>query len=142
MNRYSDVYDCFLSLISDCSFLAFDDEELEAELEVKLKMALGKLHALKPLEMDTETGCFSRPITDQEKSILAQAMLVEWLSQKVFNVKHMRNQMSSKDFTIFSNANFLKEMIALQQYADKELHYQLTQYNLYNLPFHKPLCRI
>ena len=58
-------------------------------------------------------------------------MLVEWLSQKVFNVQHMRNHMASKDFTIFSNANHLKEMISLREYADKELHYQLGQYTLY-----------
>lgn len=135
MNPYSDVYEYFLSMIADYSFLNFTDEELEEELETKLRLALSKLPSLRDIQMNPNMGSFSRPLTEQEKSILAQAMLVEWLSQKVFNVKYMRNQMSSKDFTIFSNANFLKEMIALQQYADKELHYQLTQYNLYNLPF-------
>lgn len=131
MNPYTDVYDYFLSLITEHDFLNFTDEELEAEFETKLKMALSKLPALGDIEMNPDMGGFSRPLTEQEKSLLAQAMLVEWLSQKVFNVQHMRNHMASKDFTIFSNANHLKEMMSLQQYADKELHYQLGQYTLY-----------
>lgn len=131
MNPYTDVYDYFLSMITEHDFLNFTDEELEAEFETKLKMALSKLPALGDIEMNPDMGGFSRPLTEQEKSLLAQAMLVEWLSQKVFNVQHMRNHMASKDFTIFSNANHLKEMMSLQQYADKELHYQLGQYTLY-----------
>lgn len=131
MNPYTDVYDYFLSMITEHDFLNFTDEELEAEFETKLKMALSKLPALGDIEMNPDMGGFSRPLTEQEKSLLAQAMLVEWLSQKVFNVQHMRNHMASKDFTIFSNANHLKEMMSLQQYADKELHYQLGQYILY-----------
>ena len=131
MNPYTDVYDYFLSMITEHDFLNFTDEELEAEFETKLKMALSKLPALGDIEMNPDMGGFSRPLTEQEKSLLAQAMLVEWLSQKVFNVQHMRNHMASKDFTIFSNANHLKEMMSLQQYANKELHYQLGQYTLY-----------
>lgn len=131
MNPYTDVYDYFLSMITEHDFLNFTDEELEAEFETKLKMALSKLPALGDIEMNPDMGGFSRPLTEQEKSLLAQAMLVEWLSQKVFNVQHMRNHMASKDFTIFSNANHLKEMISLREYADKELHYQLGQYTLY-----------
>ena len=107
MNPYSEVYDYFLGMITEHQFLNFTDEELEEEFESKLRLALSKLPA--------------------------QAMLVEWLSQKVYNVQHMRNHMASKDFTIFSHANHLKQMMELQQYADRELHYQLTQYSIYQL---------
>lgn len=133
MTPYSDIYDYFLSLMTEHQFLQFTDEELEAEFETKLRLALSKLPALGDIQMNPESGTFSRLLTEQEKGILAQAMLVEWLSQKVYNVQHMRNHMASKDFTIFSNANHLKEMMSLQQYADKELHYQLTQYSIYQL---------
>lgn len=133
MNPYSDVYEYFLGMITEHQFLNFTDEELEEELESKLRLALSKLPALKDIQMNPYTGGFSRSLSEQEKSLLAQALLVEWLSQKVYNVQHMKNHMASKDFTIFSNANHLKEMVALQQYADKELHYQLSQYSIYKM---------
>ena len=133
MNPYSEVYDYFLGMITEHQFLNFTDEELEEEFESKLRLALSKLPALGDIQMNAHTGSFSRPLTEQEKGLLAQAMLVEWLSHKVYNVQHMRNHMSSKDFTIFSHANFLKQMMELQQYADRELHYQLTQYSIYQL---------
>ena len=133
MNPYSEVYDYFLGMITEHQFLNFTDEELEEEFESKLRLALSKLPALGDIKMNSHTGSFSRPLTEQEKGLLAQAMLVEWLSQKVYNVQHMRNHMSSKDFTIFSHANHLKQMMELQQYADRELHYQLTQYSIYQL---------
>ena len=63
MNPYTDVYDYFLSMITEHDFLNFTDEELEAEFETKLKMALSKLPALGDIEMNPDMGGFSRPLT-------------------------------------------------------------------------------
>lgn len=133
MTLFSDVYDRFLSLITDHSFLSFTEDELEQELEGKLRSALSKIPSFSHLTMDPYLQAFPHTLTDLELTILAHAMLVEWLSQKVYNVQHMRNHMASKDFTIFSNANHLKEMMNLQTYAQKEVHYLIGQYNLANL---------
>ena len=133
MTFFNEVYDRFLSLITDHQFLSFTEEELEQELESKLRSALSKIPTFDHLKMNPYTQSFSTSLSELELTILAHAMLAECMSQKVYNVQHMKNHMASKDFTIFSNANHLKEMMNLQAYAQKEVLYLIGQYNLANL---------
>lgn len=135
MTAFSEVYQRFLSQITEYDFLELEQEELEEELELKLELALSKAHQIKELALDKTTQTFTRPLTSLEVTILSQGMLVEWLSTKVFNVQNMRNHMSSKDFTIFSNANHLKELTSLHNYAIKQLDYQLGQLALMTVKF-------
>lgn len=129
MTPYSEIYERFLSLITEYDFFEMDQEEFEAELEVKLEMAVSKL-VLLSIEMDVNTQSFTQELTPLEKTILAHALLGEWLSQRVYDVQNMRNHMASSDFKIFSNANHLAEMVKLQQYALKEVDYLIGQYAL------------
>lgn len=135
MTPYSDVYECFLSLITEHDFLQLTEEELETELEMKLGMAFCKITQFKDVEMNPHTGTFTRELTPFEKALLAQAMLVEWLNQRVYNIQNLHNQLSSKDFTVFSNANHLSELVNLHTYASKELNYLIGQYSLSNVSF-------
>ena len=135
MTAFSEVYQRFLSQITEYDFIELELEELEEELEVKLELALSKAHQIKEVELNKATQTFTRPLTTLEITILSQGMLVEWLSTKVFNVQNMRNHMSSKDFTIFSNANHLKELTSLHNYAIKQLDYQLGQLALMTVKF-------
>ena len=135
MTAFSEVYQRFLSQITEYDFIELEQEELEEELEVKLELALSKAHQIKEVELDKTTQTFTRPLTSLEITILSQGLLVEWLSTKVFNVQNMRNHMSSKDFTIFSNANHLKELTSLHNYAIKQLDYQLGQLALMTVKF-------
>lgn len=132
---FSEIYERFLSQITEYDFIELEEEELEEELEPKLDLALSKLYQFKDIELDKSNKAFTRELTSLEKTILAQGLTCEWLSTKVFNVQNMRNHMASKDFTIFSNANHLKELIALHTYAVNELNYQLGQYALINIKF-------
>lgn len=132
---FSEIYERFLSQITEYDFIELEEEELEEELEPKLDLALSKLYQFKDIELDKSNKTFTRELTSLEKTILAQGLMCEWLSTKVFNVQNMRNHMASKDFTIFSNANHLKELIALHTYAVNELNYQLGQYALINIKF-------
>ena len=135
MTAFSEVYQRFLSQITEYDFIELEQEELEEELEVKLELALSKAHQIKEVELNKATQTFTRPLTTLEITILSQGLLVEWLSTKVFNVQNMRNHMSSKDFTIFSNANHLKELTSLHNYATKQLDYQLGQLALMTVKF-------
>lgn len=129
MTPYSEIYERFLSLITEYDFFEMDQDEFESELEVKLEMAVSKLILLS-IEMDTNTQSFTRDLLPIEKTILAHALLGEWLSQRVYDVQNMRNHMASSDFKIFSSANHLSEMVKLQQYALREVDYLIGQYTL------------
>lgn len=129
MTPFSDIYERFLSMITEYDFIELEEDEFEAELEVKLEMALSKLLQM-DVTMDTTLQVFSRELTILEKTILAHGLLVEWISQRVFDVQNMRNHMASSDFKIFSTANHLSEMMNLHTYANRELTYLLGQYTL------------
>lgn len=133
MNQLDSVYSRFLSLISDYVYLELTKEELASELATKLEIALSKLTKFEPVEFvldDEMNGTFSRVLTSTEITILAQAILVEWLSMRVYNVRQMENHLSSKDFNAFSNANHLKEMMNLQKHAEEQRDYLMKQYTL------------
>ncbi len=129
MTPFTEIYERFLSMITEYEFIHLDEEDFEHEIELKLEVALSKLFQLE-MVMDRENKTFDRELTPLEKTILAHALLVEWITQRVYDVQNMRNHMASKDFTIFSTANHLSEMMNLHSYANKELLYLLGQYTL------------
>ena len=133
MNQLELVYSRFLSLITDYSYLELTEEELEIELETKLEIALSKLVRFKPVTYSSLSKTFSRELTSLEITILAHALLVEWLAIRVYNVKQMEYLLSSKDFNAFSSANHLKEMSSLQLYAEEQCHYLMKQYTLFKV---------
>ena len=132
MTPFSEIYARFLSKITDYDFLSLEEEDLEAELYLKLQDTLGKLPMLS-LDLNPETQTFSRSLTSFEKSWLAQGMLVSYLESKVYHVSNMKNHFSSNDFKIFSAANHLKEMMNLHTHADDELTHLTNQYLIYQL---------
>ena len=128
MNQLEIIYSRFLSLITDYVYLELTQEELELELETKLEIALSKLVRFQPVTYSSITKSFSRTLTQLEMTIIAHAILVEWLAIKVYNVRQMEFLLSSKDFRSFSSANHIKEMSSLQTYAEEQLHYLMKQY--------------
>lgn len=132
MTPFSDVYARFLSKITDYDFLTLEEEDLEAELFLRLQETLGKLPML-DLELHSETQTFSRSLTSFEKSWFAQGMLASYLESKVYHLSNMRNHFSSKDFNVFSAANHLKQMIELHRYADEEFTHLTNQYLIYQV---------
>lgn len=128
MNQLELVYSRFLSLISDYAYLELTEEELELELETKLEIALSKLVRFEPVTYSSISKTFSRNLTSLEITILAHALLVEWLNMKLYNVRQMEFLLSSKDFNAFSGANHIKEMTSLQLYAEEQCQYLMKQY--------------
>ena len=128
MNQLEAVYSRFLSLITDYVYLELTEEELETELETRLEIALSKLVRFQSVTYSSITKSFSRTLTGLEITILAHALLVEWLAIRVYNVRQMEFLLTSKDFKTFSSANHMKEMTSLQLYAEEQLHYLMKQY--------------
>lgn len=114
MNTFEDVVNMFLSSISEVQFLNFNEEELFDELGIKVKMVIAKARVFENLSYNQNKGDFNRKITDVEATILAHGLIIEWLSPRIYNFELLESQMSSKDFSMFSNANRLSEMRALR----------------------------
>jgi HAMP domain-containing protein len=61
--------------------------------------------------------------------ILTEWMTVFWLKPFVNNIENIRNNLSTKDFSTFSNANILKEINATKNSVQKEFFNAITNYS-------------
>lgn len=126
---FENVFCVFLSLITDFDLANMEEEDLKLELGLKTKIATSKLRAFKGLSFDVNTMSFSRVLTDFEATIIGHSVAIEWLTPQINSIELFRPQMSSKDFTQFSNANRLQEMRRLKTDMQSEIYRMLDEYD-------------
>lgn len=129
MNTFEDVVEMFLNTVREIDYINYTEEELFEELGIKVKMVISKARVFEDLTFNKNKGDLSRKVTDMEATILALGLVVEWLSPRVYNYELLESQLSSKDFTIFSNANRLSELRALRDDSRIEFHNLLADYD-------------
>jgi hypothetical protein len=80
-------------------------------------------------DYDVELQQFNITLTRKEQSILALSMIVHWLEPYVYNSDALKNAMSTKDFTFFSPAKLLEQMITLLKQSQKKLQAEMNLYS-------------
>lgn len=129
MNDFTDVVSLFLNLITDFSYADYTEDELLEELGMKIKMVIAKARVIKDLDYNTVTGMLTRKVTNFEATMLAYGLIIEWVSPRINSVELFETQLSSKDFTMFSNANRLNEMRSLKRDATIEFYTMIDDYD-------------
>lgn len=127
---FQDVYNMFLSRITDYSILNLNEDEINEEFKILLKKALAKFRTKKDLIPDYELEEFNRELDEMEILIISLAMVSEWLYPKIYSITMLKQQLSMKDYQQFSNANMLAQLQELKKITDKEFHYWMQQYSL------------
>ena len=127
---YTDVYEYFLSKISDYSFLSLSDEDIEEELLPFLRTAISRFDVCKQdlTLRDDQMGAFEVDLTDMELEILSSLMLVAYLKPKVVSSDTFKLAMSDADYKIYSQANHIKEMLSLYKEMRTEVDKLITKY--------------
>jgi hypothetical protein len=128
---FEDVYDFFLSKVTDFSFANFTDDELEDELAQYLRSASVKFFSAGDvrLQKDFTFKEFTNDLTDLEKEILASLMIVEYLNPKIIATENMKQFLASKEYKIYSQANHLSKMIELRNQIKSEVNHLMTLYS-------------
>lgn len=135
----SEVFDNFLSKISDYSFLAIDitDEEINEELSGYLKSATTRFYkcknSLKIVTNDEEEQMFISELTPFEIEILTTLMIVEYMKPQVLSSEVIKQSLSDKDFRIYSQANQLRELNLLYRMFRTEAGKMITEYTFFSL---------
>ncbi|MFQ3543649.1 hypothetical protein Q7A53_06155 [Halobacillus rhizosphaerae] len=138
VTKITDIYDSFLSRISDYSFLSdnITEEEIMEDLFGYFKSARTKFYkcknSLKTIDDNGET-VFTVELHPFEVEVLVSLMLVEYLKPKVLTDENMKQSLSDKDFKIYSQANQLKEMSLLYRNFAKEARKLITEYSYIDL---------
>lgn len=129
MNKFEDVIDMFLNLISEIKYANYDIDELKLELGIKSKMVLAEVRVIKDVKFSLDERDFTRELTDLEALIIANGLVVSWVSPKVNNFELFESQSSSKNFTIFSNSNLLNSLRGLRDECQARLNTLIADYD-------------
>lgn len=113
---YDEIYDRFLSKITDYELADLLAGDLENTLEKFLKSAISdfKYCSSDRLARNDTTKLFTNALTDLEQEILAKFMLVHWISPQILRLENLRQVLGSRDFQLFSPSAFLDKLILLK----------------------------
>lgn len=131
---FEEVFDSFLSKITTFDeYLSLTEEELNEELAMLLKKSLAKFINKKDIICNYDMESFNRVLDDLEIEIISFGMVDEWLSPKINNIELLKQSLSSKDFTLYSQANHLKELLELKSKAESDFQYWIGRYSMNNV---------
>lgn len=133
MTTYAEIYDLFLSKISDFDLLEeynVSPDNAEDELKGYLKSALPKFtYCSKDLfDRDDTLAQFNFTLSPMEQEIISIWMLAEYLSPKIFKTELLETNLGSKDFKLYSPANQIKEVRELKESIVKEVNLLMIEY--------------
>lgn len=125
---FQEMYDFFLAGITDDMFMELTKEDTEAMLEEILIAAMPHFEFPRwtnPFDLDFKNKCFTACLTLEEKMIIRQYMISEWIGFQLATVDLIRQKYSGTDFKFTSQAAHLKELITLKkEYESKGFHLQ------------------
>jgi hypothetical protein len=120
---FQEMYDFFLSGITDDMFMEMTKEDTEEMLQEILVAAVPRFEFPRwsdPFDLDFEKKEFTTLLTTEEKIIIRYYMISEWLSFQLANVDLIRQKYSGSDFSFTSQASHMKQLNTLK----KEYEYQ------------------
>ena len=125
MNK-ENVLSMFLRIVTEYDYLDFTEEELIADFEEIMSMAIVELQMQGLLlDIDSEEFVSNRSI----EYIVAHASVLIWLEPKVNSAEMLAAQLTSTDFTQFSNANRLQACIKLYNQCEAKLNNLILDYD-------------
>lgn len=143
---FSNIYDSFLSKITDDMYMELTELDTFRLLEELLITAIQKFefprvdltnYDLDEIdEIDTYCGVdseyyevdaiiykggrFNNILTPEEINILSTYMIVEWLGQQLASVENTRMKYSGSDFKFTSQANHMSKILSLKKDYERE----------------------
>lgn len=131
--KYETVFAEFKDKITDQDLITFA-QDLQTEMLIAyMKKAIGKCKRIvKTVDLskrDDELMEFSVEIPDEVMDIITEWMTVFWLQPFVNNIENLRNNLSTKDFSVFSPANLLEKIGARYDISYKRARSITNEYS-------------
>lgn len=139
---YSEVFDLFLASIQDYKINRLYEksvEDMENYLMPFLIKAITNFRKCKTdlEDRDDENRIFNQTLSTDEKVILSNLMMVEWLTKEVNDILQMRLYLQDTDFKTYSQANNLREKRELLTTMKEMVDKQIVQYSYDNFDWSK-----
>lgn len=123
---------------TDYDFLQLDFNQRFEILEQYLKMAEADFKKTCPYDLskkDIPLGEYEEELDSEAIEILSLGIAYYWLCRRLMNSDLLRNSMSTKEYTFFSNANLVREIGVFRDSLLKEYKQKIIDYSYYNGDF-------
>lgn len=125
---FQEIWDFFLAGITDDMFMELTKEDTEELLEEILLAALPHFEFPRNkdlFDLDLENKTFTVKLSLEEKMILRQYMISEWIGFQLASIENIKQKYSGSDFKFTSQASHMKQLISLKkEYETKGFHLQ------------------
>ena len=125
------VLSMYLRLITEYDYLDYTEEELMEDFREVLAMAVVMIQLQGIFEnnsYDMDFG-FDKELSVKEAYLIANAAVLVWLEPKVKSAEMLAAQLTSTDFTQFSNANRLSACMKLYNQCEARLNNLILDYD-------------
>ena len=114
---FKEMYDFFLSGITDDMFMELTKEDTEEILQEILLAALPHFEFPKKdiFDLDYEDERFTCKLSLEEMRIIRDYMIAEWIGYQLASIDNIRQKYSGSDFSFTSQANHISRLINLKQ---------------------------
>lgn len=132
---FTDIYERAIFKFSDRGLLQLTDEDKESVLQKYLFSAQARFANICRINLNDrndEIGQYNNTLDEASLEILSLGVAYYWIRAKVLRVELMKNNLSTKDFTVFSNANLLKEVRTTCDMIYKEFIGAMNDYSFRN----------
>ncbi|SDX95502.1 hypothetical protein [Thermoactinomyces sp. DSM 45892] len=132
MTPLRQVYEVFLSKISDYTFLSLTPSQIEEDLFGYLRSATTRFHRCKK-DLSIQSNSLVSTLTLFEIEILVTLMICEYMKPLILSSELMKQSLSDKDFRIYSQANQIRELNLTYRMFRTEAQRLMTDYNYLDL---------
>lgn len=128
---YSTIHARAIAKFSDYDILDFDISSREMILNDYLLSAQIEFQRLCNVDLsdkDDVLAQYNEDLSDEVIEILATGEAYYWLSPRVLNTENLYNVLNTKDFSLYSPANLLKELQSLKDMFWKDFKRKMFEY--------------
>lgn len=128
---FSDIYNKFLFKVNSYKLADIAENDSEYILKQYLDSACAEYHTelkIDVTDIDENNKCFNNTLNLIEIDILAEAMLVQWLSQIIHDDELLQNRLNTRDFTEYSTANLIEKIQSIYDTARKNIRLRVNEY--------------
>jgi len=139
---YSEVFDLFLASIQDYRINRLYEKSVEDMENYLMSFLIKAIVNFRKCKTDLEdrddtNKVFNQTLSTDEKVILSNLMIVEWLTKEVNDILSLKNFLQDTDFKTYSQANNLKEKRELLTTMKEMVDKQIVQYSYNNFDWSK-----
>ena len=128
---YSVIINAFIIKVKAYQLIALLEEEREDMAIAYLDAAVSKFYRkckTNLLDRDLDNKTFNKELSVDESDILAELMVVEWLTPQMYDDELLESRLNTKDFTEYSPAKLIEQIRYVFESSKKAAKYRMINY--------------